>query len=105
MYPRNDVPLTAIELQALPQDADKQFPKDAILLRDSLFNVNAPDFVDADQVIHYAEALYLSKDGAWTWLRRPCPALAARPIDLLATAVGCEQVLRVLYAKYHSVYL
>jgi hypothetical protein len=96
--------LSTSQNRTVPQDVESQFPAELILARDSLFNADSPDSPTADQVIQYAEVLHLSQDGAWNWLRRPCRALAARPIDLWTTPVGCEHVMRILYAQYHSVY-
>jgi len=106
MHAKDDeAPISTFQNQAFPQDVESQFPAELILARDRLFNACSPDSPTTDQVIQYAEVLYLSREGAWNWLRRPCRALAARPIDLLATPVGCEHVMRALYAQYHSVYL
>lgn len=91
--------------KASSESAQEQLPGDLIHLRDQLFNSFVPEVVNADLVIEYANALYLSDKKAWHWLGKHCPALAGRPIDFLSTPKGCGQVMQVLFAMYHSVYL
>ena len=70
----------------------------------NVFSEPMPDKPTVAQIFDLCEQLCGTQELAFGWMTRHCPALAGAPVKLMDTAEGREQVLRVIFGIYHSVY-
>ena len=70
----------------------------------NVFSKPMPDKPTVAQIFDFCEQLCGTQELAFGWMTGHCPALAGAPVKLMDTAEGREQVLRVIFGIYHSVY-